>query len=246
MRRYKIKIEYDGTPFVGWQRQENGLSVQESIENSISDLFQEQVTVFGAGRTDTGVHAMGQVGHFDILQKELDTNTILNGLNHHLRTYPISILEVDKVNEEFHARFNAKQRKYLYRIINRNSPLTIEKGRAWHVFKNLDVEQMVKCIPFIEGKIDFTTFRSAHCQAESPVKTMENVKINRTDDDIFFGFIAKSFLHHQVRSLVGSLKLVGDGTWTVENFKSAVEFRDRSKCGALAPPEGLYLMEVKY
>ena len=246
MIRYKLVIEYDGSPFVGWQKQENGLSVQEAIENSIFNLFQEQVKVFGAGRTDTGVHAMGQVGHFDISQKELDTQTVLNGLNHHLRPYPISILAVDLVNEEFHARFDAKQRKYLYRIINRNSPLTIEKGRAWHVFKNLEVDRMAACIPLIEGKRDFTTFRSAHCQADSPVKTMESVKINSTNEEVLFGFTARSFLHHQVRSLVGSLKLVGEGTWSVEDFRHAVDSKDRSKCGALAPPEGLYLMEVTY
>ena len=246
MMRYKLVIEYDGSPFVGWQKQENGLSVQEVIENAILSLSQEQVTVFGAGRTDTGVHAMGQVGHFDISKKELDTQTVFNGLNHHLRPYPISILAVDIVSEEFHSRFDAKQRKYLYRIINRNSPLTIEKGRAWHVFKNLDVDQMVECISLIEGKRDFTTFRSAHCQAESPIKTMESVKINSTNEEVILGFTARSFLHHQVRSLVGSLKLVGEGTWSVEDFRNAVDSKDRSKCGALAPPEGLYLMEVTY
>ena len=246
MMRYKLVIEYDGSPFVGWQKQENGLSVQEVIENAILSLSQEQVTVFGAGRTDTGVHAMGQVGHFDISKKELDTQTVFNGLNHHLRPYPISILAVDIVSEEFHSRFDAKQRKYLYRIINRNSPLTIEKGRAWHVFKNLDVDQMVECISLIEGKRDFTTFRSAHCQAESPIKTMESVKINSTNEEVLLGFTARSFLHHQVRSIVGSLKLVGEGSWSVEDFRYAVDSKDRSKCGALAPPEGLYLMEVTY
>ena len=246
MMRYKLVIEYDGSPFVGWQKQENGLSVQEVIENAILSLTQEQVTVFGAGRTDTGVHAMGQVGHFDISKKELDTQTVFNGLNHHLRPYPISILAVDIVSEEFHSRFDARQRKYLYRIINRNSPLTIEKGRAWHVFKNLDVDQMVECISLIEGKRDFTTFRSVHCQAESPIKTMESVKINSTNEEVILGFTARSFLHHQVRSIVGSLKLVGEGSWSVEDFRHAVDSKDRSKCGALAPPEGLYLMEVTY
>jgi len=246
MTRYKLLIEYDGSPFVGWQRQENGLSVQESIEKSISELFQEQVTVFGAGRTDAGVHAMGQVGHFDILEKYLDPQTVTNGLNNYLRQYPVSIIKTEEVDESFHARFSAKERKYLYRIINRQSPLTFEKGRAWHVYKDLDVDKMVECIPMIKGKHDFTTFRSAHCQSESPVKTLKEINITRESEDICFGFVAQSFLHHQIRSIVGSLKLVGEMTWSPEYIQKVLDAKDRSKCGALAPPDGLYFMEVKY
>ena len=244
--RYKIIIEYDGTPFVGWQKQENGRSIQESIESAIKKIFEEEVVIFGAGRTDAGVHAIGQTAHFDIKKKSFDTYVIKNALNDHLRPLPISILDVEEVNENFHARFDAIQRKYLYRIINRKSPLTIEKGRAWQVHKSLSVELMKKCIPLIEGKHDFTTFRSSHCQSESPIKTIDEVKITQSDENIYFGISAKSFLHHQVRSLVGSLKMVGDGSWSIQDFDNALKSKNRSKCGALAPSEGLYFMEVKY
>ena len=244
--RYKIIIEYDGTPFVGWQKQENGRSIQESIESAIKKIFEEEVVIFGAGRTDAGVHAIGQTAHFDIKKKSFDTYVIKNALNDHLRPLPISILDVEEVNENFHARFDAIQRKYLYRIINRKSPLTIEKGRAWQVHKSLSVEPMKKCIPLIEGKHDFTTFRSSHCQSESPIKTIDEVKITQSDENIYFGISAKSFLHHQVRSLVGSLKMVGDGSWSIQDFDNALKSKNRSKCGALAPSEGLYFMEVKY
>ena len=244
--RYKIIIEYDGTPFVGWQKQENGRSIQESIESAIKKIFEEEVVIFGAGRTDAGVHAIGQTAHFDIKKKSFDTYVIKNALNDHLRPLPISILYVEEVDENFHARFDAIQRKYLYRIINRKSPLTIEKGRAWQVHKNLSVELMKKCIPLIKGKHDFTTFRSAHCQSESPIKTIDEVKITQSDENIYFGISAKSFLHHQVRSLVGSLKMVGDGSWSIHDFDNALKSKNRSKCGALAPSEGLYFMEVKY
>ncbi|MDG2417055.1 MAG: tRNA pseudouridine(38-40) synthase TruA [Pelagibacterales bacterium] len=244
--RYKIIIEYDGTPFVGWQKQENGRSIQESIESAIKKIFEEEVVIFGAGRTDAGVHAIGQTAHFDIKKKSFDTYVIKNALNDHLRPLPISILDVVEVDENFHARFDAVQRKYLYRIINRKSPLTIEKGRAWQVHKSLSVEPMKKCIPLIEGKHDFTTFRSSHCQSESPIKTIDEVKITQSDENIYFGISARSFLHHQVRSLVGSLKMVGDGSWSIQDFDNALKSKNRSKCGALAPSEGLYFMEVKY
>ena len=244
--RYKIIIEYDGTPFVGWQKQENGRSIQESIESAIKKIFEEEVVIFGAGRTDAGVHAIGQTAHFDIKKKSFDAYVIKNALNDHLRPLPISILDVEEVDENFHARFDAIQRKYLYRIINRKSPLTIEKGRAWQVHKSLSVEPMKKCIPLIEGKHDFTTFRSANCQSESPIKTIDEVKITQSDENIYFGISAKSFLHHQVRSLVGSLKMVGDGSWSIHDFDNALKSKNRSKCGALAPSEGLYFMEVKY
>lgn len=246
MKRYKIVIEYDGTPFVGWQRQENGQSVQECIEISLKKIFEEEIIIFGAGRTDSGVHAMGQVAHFDIHNKDLETYVIKNALNDHLRPFPISILQVDEVDENFHARFNAIQRKYLYRIINRKSPLTIEKGRAWQVRKQLNVDEIKKCIPVIEGKHDFTTFRSVQCQSESPIKTLDRLQITQSGENIYFGFTAKSYLHHQVRSIVGSLKLVGDQSWSVQDFSNALESKDRSKCGALAPSEGLYFMEVSY
>ena len=183
--RFKIIIEYDGTPFVGWQKQENGRSVQASIESAIEKLFDEKITIFGAGRTDAGVHAIGQTAHFDVSKKNFDTYIIKNALNDHLRPLPISILNVEKVNENFHSRFDAIQRKYLYRIINRKSPLTIEKGRAWQVHKTLNIDSMKNCIPLIVGKHDFTTFRSAHCQSDSPIKTIDEIKITQTDENIF-------------------------------------------------------------
>jgi len=244
--RYKIIIEYDGTPFVGWQRQDNGLSVQECIETAIESLFQEKPALFGAGRTDSGVHATGQVAHFDITTKELDTYSIKTGLNHYLKIYPISVLDAVEVDAEFHSRFDAKERKYLYRIINRNSPLSIEKGRAWLVMKNLNLEKMQACIPIIEGKHDFTTFRSVNCQSKSALKTLTSCKITRQDENIYLGFVAPSFLQHQIRSIVGTIKMVGEELWDVERFKGALEAKDRSKCGALAPADGLYFMEVKY
>ena len=244
--RFKIIIEYDGTPFVGWQKQENGRSVQASIESAIEKLFDEKITIFGAGRTDAGVHAIGQTAHFDVSKKNFDTYIIKNALNDHLRPLPISILNVEKVDENFHSRFDAIQRKYLYRIINRKSPLTIEKGRAWQVHKTLNIDPMKDCIPLIVGKHDFTTFRSAHCQSDSPIKTIDEVKITQSDENIYFGISAKSFLHHQVRSIVGSLKMVGEGSWSINDFDTALQSKDRSKCGALAPSEGLYFMEVKY
>jgi tRNA pseudouridine38-40 synthase len=163
-----------------------------------------------------------------------------------LRPFPISILEVEKAHNDFHARFDATQRKYLYRIVNRKSPLTIEKGRAWQVHKDIDVDLMKECIPSIEGRHDFTTFRSAHCQSDSPIKTLDSLKISQSEENIYFGFTAKSFLHHQVRSIVGSLKLVGENSWSPNDFMNALNSKDRSQCGALAPPEGLYFMEVKY
>ena len=246
MKRYKIKIEYDGVPFVGWQKQENGVSIQGCLEKALQNIFEEEVIIFGAGRTDAGVHAMGQVAHFDIQNKTMETYVIKNAINDHLRPYPISILHIEEANNSFHARFSATQRKYLYRIINRKSPLTIEKGRAWHVYKDLDIDKMKKCSPLLEGKHDFTTFRSAHCQSDSPVKTLDQVKISRTDENIYLGFVAKSFLHHQIRSIVGSIKLVGEDNWTIEHFDEVLKSKDRKKCGALAPPDGLYFMEVKY
>ena len=246
MKRYKIKIEYDGVPFVGWQKQENGLSIQGCLEQAINNIFEEEVTIYGAGRTDAGVHAMGQVAHFDVINKHFETYVIKNAINDHLRPHPISILNVEEVDQSFHARFNAVQRKYLYRIINRKSPLTIEKGRAWHVHKELNIEKMKECSLLLEGKHDFTTFRSANCQSDSPIKTLDEVKISKSGENIYFGFVAKSYLHHQIRSLVGSIKLVGEETWTIDHLENALKARDRTMCGALAPPDGLYFMEVKY
>ena len=244
--RYKVTIEYDGVPFVGWQKQKNGLAVQECIEKAVFSLSQEKATVFGAGRTDAGVHAVGQVAHFDLLNKDFKEDIITNALNHYLRPHPISIRKTEIVIENFHSRFDAIERKYLYRVINRKTPLTIKKGRAWWVIKKLNIDRMKECIPFIIGKHDFSTFRSSHCQSDSPVKTINDLKITQTENDIYFGICARSFLHHQVRSIVGSLKMVGEGTWTPNDFQNALESKNRARCGALAPSDGLYFMEVKY
>ena len=244
--RYKLVIEYDGSPFVGWQKQENGLSVQEVIENAILSLSQEQVTVFGAGRTDTGVHAMGQVGHFDISKKELDTQTVFNGLNHHLRPYPISILAVDIVSEEFHSRFDAKKRTYKYIIINRKNFLVLDKNRAWLVKKKLNIHSMKKAIKLFLGTHNFNAFRSSSCGAKSPVRTIENSSITKKGNKIMIIFSSKSFLQQQVRSMVGCLKFIGEGKWTLDNLKRLLKSKNRSHCAPPAPPNGLYLYKVNY
>ena len=244
MTRYKLLIEYDGSPFVGWQRQENGLSVQESIEKSISELFQEQVTVFGAGRTDAGVHAMGQVGHFDILEKYLDPQTVTNGLNNYLRQYPVSIIKTEEVDESFHARFSAKKRIYRYIIINRRAPIALKKNRVWHIQKDLNIKLMKKGAKILEGTHDFSTFRSSSCQSRSPIKTLDKVKIKRNKEKIEIIFSSKSFLQQQVRSMVGALKYLGEQKWSVKQFKKNFESKKRSNCAPPAPPYGLYLKKI--
>ncbi|MGI9373238.1 MAG: tRNA pseudouridine(38-40) synthase TruA [Hyphomicrobiales bacterium] len=245
MPRYRITIEYDGTPYVGWQMQDNGPSVQAAIIDAVEKLSSEQVQVFGAGRTDTGVHALGQVAHFD-LSKDWETKRIRDGLNHHLKPAPIAILDAEAVDEEFHARFSARKRHYLYRYIVRRAPLVIERDRAWRRPRPLDVDAMHAAAQCLVGQHDFTTFRSVHCQAKSPVKTIDNVDVSHEGDVITFRVSARSFLHNQVRSFAGSLEQVGIAKWSVEDFLSALNATDRSKCGPVAPPEGLYLVGVDY
>lgn len=243
--RYKMTIEYDGGPFAGWQLQANVTTVQGVLEDAVFALTGTRPTIHAAGRTDAGVHALGQVAHVD-LDREWDTRVLRNALNAHLRPHPVSVLQVEAVAEDFHARFKAIRRSYLYRIANRPSPLALERGKAWWHPVRLDHAAMHEAAKALIGKHDFTTFRAAACQAQSPVKTLDRLDITRTGDMIDVTVEARSFLHHQVRSMVGSLKLVGEGKWQIGDLKEALEARDRTRCGPVAPPTGLYLMRVDY
>jgi len=243
--RWKIVIEHDGRPFVGWQRQENGPSVQAAIEDAIQGFSGEQVTLHGAGRTDSGVHALGQVAHFD-LAKETDSDTVRDALNYHLKPQPIAVLRADAANAGFHARFSATRRHYLYRILNRRAPPTLEAGRVWHVVAALDAEAMHSAAQSLIGRQDFTSFRAAACQADSPVKTLDFLSVSRAGDEIHINAHARSFLHHQVRNMAGTLKLVGEGKWSRDDVAAALTARDRSRAGPTAPADGLYLTRVDY
>lgn len=243
--RYRLILEYDGTPFVGWQRQDNGASVQGALESAIEKLSGERVMVTGAGRTDAGVHALGQVTHFD-LGKEFEPGKVRDALNYHLRPDPVSVLEAAVADGEFHARFSATARHYLFRILNRRSPPALEKARVWHVSPRLDADAMHAAGQFLVGCHDFTTFRAAECQAQSPVKTLDRLDVSRRGDEIHIEASARSFLHHQIRSFAGTLKLVGEGKWPPLAVKKALEARDRTACGPVSPPDGLYLVRVDY
>jgi len=245
MPRYKLTIEYDGTPFCGWQRQENALSVQEVLERAIFSFAGEEVRVSGAGRTDAGVHARGQVAHID-LQKDWPTDTVRDAVNALSRPHPVAVLAVEKVQEDFDARFSATRRHYEYVIIDRRPPLTLEHRRAWQVPRRLDHEAMHAAAQHLVGRHDFTTFRAAECQAKSPEKTLDRLDVCRAGEAVVIRASARSFLHHQVRSMAGSLKLVGEGKWSGRDLKSALEAKDRTRCGAMAPPDGLYLIRVDY
>ena len=243
--RYRLTLEYDGTPFVGWQRQDNGPSVQGALEAAIEKLSGERVTVTGAGRTDAGVHALGQVAHFDLV-KTFEPGKVRDALNYHLRPDPVSVLDAAEVDEEFHARFSAVGRHYLFRILNRRSPPALEEGKVWHVSPKLEAEAMHVAAQFLVGQHDFTTFRAAECQAQSPVKTLDRLDVSQRGEEIHIEASARSFLHHQIRSFAGTLKLVGEGKWQPRDVKKALEARDRAACGPVAPPEGLYLVKVDY
>ena len=245
MPRYRLTLDSDGAPFVGWQRQDNGHSVQGALEDAIEKLSGERVTVTGAGRTDAGVHALGQVAHFD-LNKSFEPGKVRDALNHYLRPDPVVVLESDAVDGEFHARFSATARHYLFRILNRRSPPALEEGRVWHVSPKLDADAMHAAAQLLVGQHDFTTFRAAECQAQSPVKTLDRLDVSRRADEIHVEASARSFLHHQIRSFAGTLKLVGEGKWTPRDVADALDARDRARCGPLAPPEGLYLVRVDY
>lgn len=245
MPRYKITIEYDGGPFVGWQRQDNGPSVQAEIEDAIVEFCAERVTLQAAGRTDSGVHALGQVAHFDLEAAQLPKK-ICGALNHHLKPNPIAILAAEEVPETFEARFSATARHYRYVIENRQAPLALDRGRAWQVAQPLDVEAMHEAAQFLAGRHDFTTFRASQCQAKSPVRTLDRVAVRRAGPTIEVTASALSFLHHQVRSIVGSLKMVGLGKWPPQKIQKILKAKDRTACGALAPADGLYLVCVDY
>ncbi len=245
MPRYKLLIEYDGTPFVGWQIQPGALTVQGQLTGAIEAFAGEIVNVQGAGRTDTGVHARGQVAHVDLV-KDWDTDTVRDALNAHLRPYPIAVLAAEKAPDSFNARTSAIQRHYLYRIGNRRPDLTLDVNRAWRVPRPLDVAAMHTAAQRLVGKHDFTTFRAAECQAKSPVKTLDRLDVERRGDEVLIHASARSFLHHQVRSMVGSLAMVGDGKWSAGDLAAALDARDRTRCGQVAPPDGLYLMRVDY
>jgi tRNA pseudouridine38-40 synthase len=245
MPRYKLTIEYDGTPFVGWQAQDNGPSVQGVLIGAIAAFTGERVAVSGAGRTDAGVHALGQVAHVD-LTKEWDTDTVRDAINFHLRPQPVAVLAAERVGADFQARFSARKRHYLYRIVNRRADLTLEQNRAWRVPRPLDAAAMHDAAQLLIGRHDFTTFRAAECQAKSPVKTLDRLDVTRDGDDVRIAASARSFLHHQVRSMVGSLVHVGDGKWRAADLANALAARDRTACGQVAPPHGLYLVRVEY
>ncbi|HMH64647.1 MAG TPA: tRNA pseudouridine(38-40) synthase TruA [Rhizomicrobium sp.] len=245
MPRYRLTLEYDGGPFVGWQRQAEGASVQGALENAIEKLSGERITVTGAGRTDAGVHALGQVAHFD-LEKSFEAGKVRDALNHYLRPDPVCVLDAAVADAEFHARFSAKSRHYLFRILNRRSPPALEEGRVWHVSHPLDAEAMDAAAQMLVGQHDFTTFRAAECQAQSPIKTLDRLDVSRRADEIHIEASARSFLHHQIRSFAGTLKLVGEGKWRPRDVKTALEARDRSACGPVSPPDGLYLVRVDY
>ena len=245
MTRFKITVEYDGGPFVGWQAQDNGSSVQAKIEDAIRGFCGEDVKVFGAGRTDSGVHALGQVGHFDI-EASHSADTVRDGLNFHLKPCPIAIISAEEVDVEFHSRFSAKKRYYLYRIVSRRAPMTVRRGTVWNVRQMLDVASMHEAAQVLVGNHDFTTFRATLCQAKSPVKTLDEISVYASGDEIHITCNARSFLHNQVRSIVGSLKLVGEGKWTAEDMKAALDAADRARCGPVAPAHGLYLTHVDY
>jgi len=245
MPRYKLTLEYDGTPFVGWQMQENGPSVQERLIEAVRAFSGEEVIPRGAGRTDAGVHALAQVAHFD-LAKDWEPGKVRDALNAQLRPDPISVLACEGAPEDFDARFSAKARHYLYRIVDRRAPLALERNRAWGVFRPLDAETMHEAAQTLIGNHDFTTFRSTECQAKSPVKTLDRLDVSRHGEVIRIETSARSFLHNQVRSMVGSLKLVGEGGWKKRDLKQALEARDRNACGPVAPACGLYLVKVDY
>jgi tRNA pseudouridine38-40 synthase len=245
--RYKIIIEYLGTKFVGWQRQKNGLSVQEVIESAIYALTKENIRIFGSGRTDAGVHATGQVAHFD-LSKLYEPSKLVYSLNHFLKGYDVGILSAEIVDQEFHARFSAIKRYYTYKIVNRPSQIVIQSGLAWWIREKLDINSMRIAKSFLEGKHDFSAFRGAHCQAVSPVRTMDKIEIlEHGNNEIHLHFIAQSFLHHMVRNIVGSLVMVGMKKWEQPDYiQKVLQSKSRTVAGPMAPASGLYFTKIDY
>jgi tRNA pseudouridine38-40 synthase len=245
MPRYKLTIEYDGTSFVGWQAQDNGISVQAVLTEAIAAFAGERVVVGAAGRTDAGVHALGQVAHVD-LARDWDSETVRDAINFHLRPQPVAVLAAERAAPDFDARFSAVKRHYLYRIVNRCADLTLDQNRALRVPRPLDAQAMHAAAQRLVGRHDFTTFRSAECQAKSPMKTLDRLDVTRTAEEIRITASARSFLQHQVRSMAGSLVHVGEGKWSADGLAAALAARDRAACGQVAPPHGLYLVRVDY
>lgn len=243
--RFKLTLEYDGSAFQGWQRQKNVPSVQEALETAIHAFSGETVTVHGAGRTDAGVHARGQVAHID-LEKTMSLESLQNAVNHCLRPHPVTVLRVTEVADDFHARFSATGRHYLYRIINRRAPLVLEAGRVWHLPAPIEAEVMHEAAQRLIGKHDFTSFRSSSCQSKSPLKTLDRIKVQRIGDEVRVSVSARSFLHHQVRNIVGTLKMIGDNKWPVDKIEDILAAKSRAAAGPTAPAAGLYLTAVDY
>ena len=245
MTRWKLTIESDGRSFMGWQRQDHGPSVQQSLEEALFRMTGEMAAVHAAGRTDAGVHALAMAAHVEI-EKGVTEHRLREGINALVRPDPISVTTVEKVSEDWHARFSCIGRKYLYRILNRRAPPALDRGRVWHVAVPLDVEAMAEGAAMLLGTHDFTTFRSVHCQSNSPVKTLDELQVSRVGEEVHIKAAARSFLHHQVRSMVGCLGLVGRGQWQPGDIRKALEARDRAELGLNAPAEGLYFVEASY
>lgn len=245
MPRYKLLIEYDGGALSGWQLQDDQPTVQGVLENAIEKLHGQHCLVYGAGRTDAGVHALGQVAHVD-LPKVWDPFVLRNAINGNVRPHRVTVIAAEEVDDKFHARFSATERRYLYRILNRRSPPALEHGKVWHVPVDLDVDAMHEAAQYLVGTHDFSTFRAASCQAQSPLKTLDVLNVFRYGEEIEIEARARSFLHHQVRSMVGTLKQVGEGKWTVQDMKRALDAKNREACGTVAPSTGLYLVSVGF
>jgi tRNA pseudouridine38-40 synthase len=245
VQRYKLIIEYNGAPFAGWQRQRDAISVQSVLEDTISKLYKQDITLFGAGRTDSGVHALGQVAHFDF-DGALDTHKFVKSINYFLRPHPIVILSCDSIHQSFHARFSAISRSYIYKILNRPQPSVIYQGFAWHLQKHLDVQAMHDAAQALVGKHDFSSFRAVHCQSASPVKHINSIAVRRNQDFVEIHLNAPSFLHNQVRIITGCLKMVGEDKWTKEQIEYLLDVKDRTKAAATAPSAGLFFIKAEY
>jgi len=243
--RWRLTIEYDGGPFMGWQRQDHGPSVQQTLEEALEQMTGERAAFTAAGRTDAGVHALAMPAHVDV-ERDLTPHRLREGLNALVRPQPVSVLEVEQVADDWHARFSCVGRSYLYRVVNRRAPPVLDLGRVWHIAVPLDVDAMREGAAMLVGRHDFTTFRSVHCQSDSPVKTLDRLEVSRVGEEIHVQAAARSFLHHQVRSMVGCLALVGRGQWRPDDIGKALEARDRAALGLNAPPHGLYFVEAVY
>jgi tRNA pseudouridine38-40 synthase len=251
MPRFKMTVEYDGTGFAGWQRQKDALGVQQVLEDALFKMFHRFIEVTGSGRTDAGVHALGQVAHFDlsaaeIQQRKINEFKLREGLNALVRPFAVSVLEITEVSLDFHARFDARRRTYLYVILNRRAQAALEKGKVWHISYPLDEKKMDDAAQILVGRHDFSTFRAAQCQAKSPIKTLDSLHVWRQGERIFIKAEARSFLHHQVRNFAGALAFVGQGKWTKKTLQEALDAKDRRKGAVTAPPDGLYFVKVEY